>query len=107
MGLLDRILGRRARDENPPEIVSRNPVGRFKVERELRAMGRQILIGEVLEGIVYPAYKLKAGRKVALIYRIEKEHREVEFAVSGDRVALILEGEIEVGKEEEIEVYQS
>ncbi|ASJ06542.1 tRNA-binding protein Pbp11 [Thermococcus pacificus] len=106
MGFLNRVF-RRAKDDNPLEIVSREPVGKFRVSKTLRVMGRQVLIGEVLEGVVYPAYKVKAGRKVAIIYRIEKGHREVEFAAPGDMVALILEGEVEVGKNDEIEVYQS
>ncbi|WP_010479108.1 tRNA-binding protein Pbp11 [Thermococcus zilligii] len=106
MGLLDRVF-RRAKDENPLEIVSIKPVGKFRVEKSLTVWGRQVLIGEVLEGVIYPAYKVKAGKSVALIYRIEREHREVEFAAPGDRVALILEGEVKVRENDEIEVYQS
>ncbi|ASJ00085.1 tRNA-binding protein Pbp11 [Thermococcus gorgonarius] len=107
MGFLDRLFRRGSKDENPLEIVSRKPVGKFRVEKSLTVWGRQVLIGEVLEGVVYPAYKVKADRKVAIIYRIEKEHRDVEFAAPGDRVALILEGRIKVKKNDEIEVYQS
>lgn len=101
------FLRRKVPEKETIEVVSRSPVGRFRVSKILRVMGRQVLIGEVLEGVVYPAYKVKAGKRAALVYRIEKEHRKVEFAAPGDRVALILEGEVEAKAGEEIEVYQS
>ncbi|QDA32272.1 translation factor [Thermococcus indicus] len=98
---------RRKREETPEvEIVSRRPVGRFKVEKILRVLKRQVLIGEVLEGLIYPGYKVK-GRKAGLIMEIERNHQKVNFAVAGDRVALMLENEIPCEKGETLEVYQS
>ena len=88
------------------EIVSRKPVGRFRVDRVLRVIHRQVLIGEVLEGLVYPGYKVK-GRKASPIMGIEREHRKVDFAVAGDTVAIMLEHEIPCEKGEILEIYQS
>ena len=89
-----------------PKIVSRKPVGKFRVLRVFQVLGRQVLIGEILEGIVYPGYKLK-GKDVGIIMAIEKEHRRVDFAVLGDIVALILENKMRAEKGEVLEVYQS
>jgi translation initiation factor IF-2 len=102
MGILDRF--RKKTEE--VEIVSRRPVGSFKVEKVLKVLTRQVLVGEVLEGLIYPGYKLK-GRKAGVVMKIEKDHREVDFAVAGDRVALTLENEIPCEENETLEIYQS
>jgi len=105
VSLLKRFL-RGRREAQGVEIVSRRPVGKFKVERVLRVLARQVLIGEVLEGLIYPGYKLK-GRKAGVIMKIEKERKEIDFALTGDRVALMLETEIPCTEGEILEVYQS
>ncbi len=97
---------RRGEPEGGTVIVSQRPVGRFRVEKTLRVLTRQVLVGEVTEGLVYPGYKLK-GRKAGVIMKVEKDHREVDFAVAGDRVALMLEYEVPCEEGEELEVYQS
>ena len=104
MSFLRRLFT--SKKDSGTEIVSRKPVGRFRVERVLRVTHRQVLIGEVLEGLVYPGYKVK-GRKASPIMRIERERRRVDFAVAGDTAALILENEIPCEKGEILEIYQS
>ncbi len=94
------------KDRGEVEIVSRKPVGKFRVEKSLRILGRQVLIGEVVEGIIYPGYKLR-GKKTGIVMKIEMEKREADFAVSGDKVALMLENEIPCKKGDELEIYQS
>ena len=87
------------------EIVSRNPVGKFRVEQTLNVLGKETLIGTV-EGIIYPGYKVK-GKSVAVIREIQKDRKKVDFAVDGDRVALVLEGKTNAKKGDVLEVYQS
>ncbi|USG99972.1 translation factor [Thermococcus argininiproducens] len=100
-----RILERFFKRERV-EIFSRKPVGRFKVEEVLNILGKQVIIGEVLEGVIYPGYKLK-GRGVALIREIQKDRKKVDFALEYDRVGLVLEGTLGVEGEEILEVYQA
>ncbi|AEH24106.1 tRNA-binding protein Pbp11 [Pyrococcus yayanosii] len=103
MGLLDRLFGRKI---ERIQIASREPIGSFRVEDVFRVMGRHVLVGEVLGGVIYPGYKVK-GEGVAEIYKIQMERREVEFAISGDRVALILEGSLKARKGDVLEVYRA
>ena len=103
MKILEKIFKKSKRDVEKIEIVSRKPVGKFKV---FQILGKHVLSGEVVDGIIYPGYKLK-GRDVGVIMGIEKGHRKVDFAVSGDNVALILENKVEVEEGEILEVYQS
>jgi translation elongation factor EF-1alpha len=103
MEFLRRIL---KGEETEEDLVSREPVAFFSVERVMNVMGRETLVGRVEGGIVYPGYKIK-GRGVALIRAIEMEHRRVEFAVDGDKVALILEGKAGTKKGMTLEIYQS
>ncbi len=107
LSILRRLLGKRD-DNEIGGVASRNPVGRFRVERSLKVSSRQVLIGEVIEGIIYTGYKVK-GRAVSPIMKIERDHMEIDFAIAGDRVALMLEHEIpcEEGGEGGLEVYQS
>ncbi len=86
-------------------IASRKPVAFFKVEQTLNVLGRETLVGTV-EGIIYPGYKVK-GRGVAIIREIQRERKRVDFAVDGDRVALILEGRTGAKKGDILEIYQS
>lgn len=102
MGILDRF--RKKKDE--PEIVSRHPVGRFKVSEITYVIGKQVLGGVVMEGVIYPGYKLKGGG-VALVREIHIRNRKVDFAVDHDEAALVLEGRLKVKEGEVIEVYQS
>ena len=105
MGLFD-FLRRSARKETGGEFVaSRRPVATFRVEQIVNIMGREALIGTV-EGIIYPGYKIK-GEGIAIIREIQRDRRKVDFAVDGDRVALILEGKTNAKKGESLEVYQS
>jgi translation initiation factor IF-2 len=106
VNLLKRLLGKEDEPKKEVEVVSLKPVGMFRVEKVLRVLSRQVLIGEVLEGLVYPGYKVK-GRGVSPVMKIEKDHRKVDFAVAGDRVALMLENEIPCENGEELEIYQS
>ncbi len=107
MGLLGKFFGKKQEpDTEEIEVVSRNPVATFLVENVLKVMKREILIGTVKGGMVYPGYKVK-GNGVALVYAIERNRERVEFAVDGDRVALLLEGRIKVRKGDVVEVYQS
>jgi len=93
------------RDTAEIEIVSRRPVARFNVEQALNVLGKETLIGTV-EGIIYPGYKVK-GESAALIREIQKDRKRVDFAVDGDRVALVLEGKTNAKKGEVLDVYQS
>jgi len=68
-------------------------------------LGRETLIGTV-EGVIYPGYKVK-GDGIAVIREIQRERKKVDFAVDGDRVALILEGRTNAKKGERLEIYQS
>jgi len=87
------------------EIVSRSPIGKFMVEQTLNVLGRETLVGTV-EGVIYPGYKVK-GRDIAIIREIQRERKRVDFAVDGDRVALILEGKTKAKKGDVLEIYQS
>jgi sulfate adenylyltransferase subunit 1 (EFTu-like GTPase family) len=107
MGLLEKFFGKKPEPrEEEIEIVSRHPVASFHVESVLRVGKRMALIGTVEGGMVYPGYKVK-GDGVAIIYAIEKDRERVEFAVDGDKVALILEGKLRARKGDTLEVYQS
>lgn len=88
------------------ETFSKRPVAKFRVERAFNIRGRPAIIGEVLEGIIYPGYKVK-GKNVALIRKIQKDHRDIDFAIEYDKVALLLEGNISVKESEVLEVYRS
>ena len=103
MKIPEKIFKKPKRDIEKIEIVSRKPVGKFKV---FQILGKHVLSGEVVDGIIYPGYKLK-GRDAGVIMGIERGHRKVDFAVSGDIVVLILENKIEVEEGEILEVYQS
>ncbi|MBO8174770.1 MAG: translation factor [Thermococcus sp.] len=106
MGLFGKIFKKSKEDIDKIEIVSRTPVGRFRVLRVFQITGRQVLSGEVIGGVIYPGYKLK-GKDVGVIMAIERQHKRVDFAISGDTVALILENNMKVEKGEVLEVYQS
>ena len=80
-------------------------VGKVKVERKLKVGSWDAVICRVEEGIVRVGYKLKKGRKKVPIMKIQKERKEIEFAIPGDKVALVLDGSIEVEKGEMLEVY--
>ncbi|WP_054841321.1 tRNA-binding protein Pbp11 [Thermococcus peptonophilus] len=99
----------RRKEHKGEGIASRQSVGKFRVEKVLKVAFREVLIGEVLEGIIYPGYKLKGGPSVGGVIRaIEREHRKVDFAVTGDRVAIMMEAPPTKAKEDQIlEVYQS
>ncbi|NJE05918.1 translation factor [Thermococcus sp. M36] len=97
---------RKTKKREDTNIASRKPVGRFRVEKSLKVFSRQVLIGEVIEGLIYPGYKVK-GKSVSPIMKIERDHRRVDFAVAGDRVALMLEYEVPCEEGEELEIYQS
>ncbi|AEC52601.1 hypothetical protein PNA2_1686 [Pyrococcus sp. NA2] len=70
------------------------PVGSIKVEKKLKVLMRTVIVGEVTSGIVKVGYKVRKGRKSAGIMKIEKEHKEVEFAIPGDKIAIMLEKDI-------------
>ncbi len=106
MDILRRIFKKPKGGINKIEIVSRKPVGKFRVLQVFNIFGKQVLAGEVLEGIIYPGYKLK-GRNVGIVRNIEKNRKKVYFAVSGDVVALMLENKMDVNGGELLEVYQS
>jgi translation initiation factor IF-2 len=103
MGPFDFL--RRRNGETGEFIASRKPVAKFRVEQVLNVLGRETLIGTV-EGIIYPGYKVK-GRSIALIREIQRERKRVDFAVDGDRVALILDGKTKAKKGDVLEIYQS
>ncbi|NJF24330.1 tRNA-binding protein Pbp11 [Thermococcus sp. Bubb.Bath] len=108
MGLLGKFFGRKREPlEEGIEIVSRHPVASFHVESVLRIGEKVTIIGTVEGGMVYPGYKVKGKKNAALVYIIEKDRKRVEYAVDGDKVALILEGRIETKKGDTLEVYQS
>jgi len=88
------------------EVASRKPVGKFQVVGITSILGRQVLGGIVIDGVVYPGYKLK-GNGVAVVREIHIRNRKVDFAVEGDQVALVLEGVLKVNTGEFLEIYQS
>ncbi|MCA6214180.1 translation factor [Thermococcus bergensis] len=102
MGLFDIFK----KKEGRVEIFSKRPVAKFKVEKVFEIFGREVLVGEVVEGVIYPGYKVK-GKKAALIREIEKERQKVDFALEYDKVALVLEGKLNTKAGEILEVYQS
>lgn len=104
--MLRRLLHRKERTRDGVEIVSRKPSGKFMVEKSYALPAGEALVGEVREGIVYPGYKLK-GRRTALIREIQANRRKIDFAVSGDRVALIVEEKMEAKEGDVLEVYPS
>ena len=106
MSIIRRMLGRDKNPERVIQVVSRKPVGRFKVVGITHVLGKQVLGGVVLEGAIYPGYKLKGGG-IALIREIHIQNRKVDFAVEGDQVALVLEGTLKLKGGEVLEVYQS
>lgn len=101
MGLFD-FLRKKPKGEF---IASRRPVAYFGVEQVLTVLGRETLIGTA-EGIIYPGYKVK-GKGIAIIREIRRGKKKVDFAVDGDKVALILEGRTNAKKDERLEIYQS
>ncbi len=103
MQFFSKLLGK---NKTKVEIVSRRPVGKFKVEKVFEIVRRQVLIGEVVEGIIYPGYKLK-GDNIAIIREIQRDRQKVDFAVEYDKVALVLEGRVNTIKGEILEIYQS
>ena len=105
MGLFDFLKGKDRKEVGGEFIASRKPVARFRVEQVMNVLGRETLIGTV-EGIVYPGYKVR-GKEIAVIREIQREKKRVDFAVGGDRVALILEGRTNAKKGETLEIYQS
>ncbi|NJE61613.1 tRNA-binding protein Pbp11 [Thermococcus sp. 21S7] len=106
MGILEKLFGRAPKEVGGGEfIASRKPVARFRVEQTLNILGKETLIGTV-EGIIYPGYKVR-GRDIAPIREIQRERKRVDFAVDGDRVALILEGRANAKNGEVLEVYRS
>ncbi|WP_148882797.1 tRNA-binding protein Pbp11 [Thermococcus aciditolerans] len=105
MGILDRLFGR-GRNGGDVQIVSRKPAGRFQVVGVTYVLGKQVLGGVVLEGVIYPGYKLKGGG-IALVREIHLQNRKVDFVVEHDEAALVLEGTLKVKEGEIIEVYQS
>ena len=105
MGLFDFLKRPEKEDAGGEFIASRNPAGRFLVDEVLTVFGRETLIGTV-EGVVYPGYKVK-GKGIAVIREIQRNRKRVDFAVDGDRVALILEGRTNAKKGDLLEVYQS
>jgi len=106
MSIWDRIRRWTDRKMDKEEVVSKKPVGRFQVAGVTSILGRQVLGGIVLDGVIYPGYKLK-GDGVALVREIHIQNRKVDFAVEGDRVALVLEGTLKLRDGDAIEVYQS
>lgn len=102
MGLFDIFK----KKESGVEVFSKRPVAKFKVEKVFEIFGREVLVGEVVEGVIYPGYKVK-GKKAALIREIEKERQKVDFALEYDKVALVLEGKLNTKAGEILEVYQS
>ncbi len=104
MRILRRLLGRGNGDI---EVVSRKPVGRFRVKRSFRVGQRKVLTGVLEDGMATPGYKLKGGAGVAMIYKIEREGRVVDFVVDGDEAALVLEGELEAEDGDTLDVYAS
>ncbi|ALV63324.1 hypothetical protein ADU37_CDS16250 [Thermococcus sp. 2319x1] len=87
-------------------VFSKRPAAKFKVEKVFEISGREVLAGEVVEGIIYPGYKVK-GKGAALIREIQKEKQKVDFALEYDKVALVLEGKPSTKAGEILEVYQS
>ncbi|ASJ17584.1 hypothetical protein A3L04_05630 [Thermococcus chitonophagus] len=82
-------------------------VGKVRVEGKLRVGPWDAVICEVEEGIVKIGYKLKKGRKKVPIMKIQKERKDIEFAIPGDKVALILDGSIEVESGEVLKIYST
>ncbi|WP_456367193.1 tRNA-binding protein Pbp11 [Thermococcus sp.] len=103
MGLFDFL--KRHDEERAEFIASKKPAARFSVENVVNILGREALIGTV-EGVIYPGYKVK-GKGIAVIREIQRDRKRVDFAVDGDRVALILEGRTNAKKGDLLEVYQS
>jgi translation initiation factor IF-2 len=107
MGLLDKFFKKEGEPQGEKiEVVSKHPVAVFQVESVLNIAGREVIIGTVEGGLVYPGYKVKDGG-TAIIYAIERDHKSVDFAVDGDKVALMLDGKVEAKKGKTLEVYQS
>ncbi|MCO6040547.1 tRNA-binding protein Pbp11 [Thermococcus alcaliphilus] len=102
MGLFDIFK----KKEGGVEIFSKRPVAKFKVEKVFEIFGREVLVGEVVEGVIYPGYKVK-GNGAALIREIQKERQKVDFALEYDKVTLVLEGKLNTKAGEILEVYQS
>ncbi|WP_232462894.1 tRNA-binding protein Pbp11 [Thermococcus sp. P6] len=101
-----RLLKRIFRRGENTEVASREPVGRFRVEESLKTPSGPVLVGEVVEGLIYPGYKVR-GKGVSPIMWMELDGRRVDFAVEGDRVAITLEKWIPCEEGEELEVYRS
>ncbi|BAA30333.1 tRNA-binding protein Pbp11 [Pyrococcus horikoshii] len=97
-----KFFKRKGEDEKD---VTGKPVGKVKVESILKVGFRDVIICEVLEGIVKVGYKVKKGKKVAGIVSMEREHKKIEFAIPGDRVGMMLEKNINAEKDDILEVY--
>ncbi|USS41540.1 translation factor [Thermococcus aggregans] len=102
MGLFDTF---KKREKEKVEIFSRKSVGKFKVEKTFEVFGRKVLVGDVIEGVIYPGYKVK-GEDAALIREIQKEGQRIDFALQWDHVELVLEDNIDVKVGEVVKVYQ-
>ncbi|WP_456365532.1 tRNA-binding protein Pbp11 [Thermococcus sp.] len=106
MGILSRLFNRGEEEGSEERIIEREPAGRFRVENCLILPVGRVVIGEVIDGVLYPGYKLKGEDGVAVVMGIEKEHRKVDFAIAGDLVGLFLDGDIECMEGDELEVYK-
>ncbi|WP_297091042.1 tRNA-binding protein Pbp11 [Thermococcus sp.] len=93
-----------SKEEQKIRTIPGKPVGKFRVESVLRVFTRQVLIGEVTEGIVYPGCKLRGG-SIGKVVKIEMGRRQVDLAESGNKVAIMLENEIPAKKGDELEIY--
>ncbi|NJE85004.1 translation factor [Thermococcus sp. CX2] len=107
MGFLSRLFGgKKETDTEEIQIVSRKPVGKFRVEGVTYILGKQVLAGIVLDGVIYPGYKLRDGG-IALVREIYIQNRKVDFVVEHDQAALLLEGKLKAEPGEVIKIYQS
>jgi hypothetical protein len=98
MGLLKRIFGGRWGGSKPGR-----PTGRIEVLKQYEG-GKNHLRVRVLDGLMYPGYRVSKKERVP-IRRLMMKDREVDFAVEGDIVDVILDGELDAETGDTLEVY--
>ncbi len=98
MGLLRRIFGGKRGGLEPGR-----PTGRIEVLEQCEG-GKNHLRVRVLDGLVYPGYRVSKKER-APIRRLMMKGREVDFAVEGDIVDVILDGELDAKAGDTLKVY--
>ncbi|ASJ16587.1 hypothetical protein A3L04_05645 [Thermococcus chitonophagus] len=78
-----------------------NSIGVIKVEKRIRAKNMEAILGKVEKGVVRVGAIVGKGRVVLI-----KKHRgEIEFAMSGEEIFVVIKGTVGKIKDGKVEVF--